>query len=68
MVDGCKWNNFPCKLSRKKKTCLRNYARKAALGLKQNSQTGYHPSNIPAFNHFSEAAFRLWCNAFLRMW
>ena len=19
MVDGCKWNNFPCKLSRKKK-------------------------------------------------
>lgn len=57
MVDGCKWNNFPCKLSRKKKTCLRNYARKAALGLKQ----------IPAFNHFSEAAFRLWCNAFLKM-
>ena len=51
----------------KKKTCLQNYARKAALGLKQNSQTGYYPSNIPAFNHFSEAAFRLWCNALLRM-
>ena len=52
MVDGCKWNNFPCKLSRKKKTCLRNYARKAALGLKPNSQTGYHPSNIPALITF----------------
>ena len=36
----------------KKKTCLRNYARKAALGLEQNSQTGYHPSNIPALITF----------------